>query len=361
MMMAKATEGDKGNSKGESEAQEYAPSWVDRLTDWVAQLPGPSWGYYAGLGLALLLVQALVLWVEGPFPVGTFFPVQLFMAGLVGYFLALFEYLDNRAAAALTTLRPALKAAEEEYGRLRYQLTMLPARPTLLASVVTLFIATVLDNLPGAPSSFEALAADSPTSAALAYFIYLITWCMFGAFIYHTIRQMRLINRIYTRHTRINLFRMGPLYAFSGLSALMAVGLTVPPYGFMAINQEILYDPRSVGVVFLVTVLAAVTFAWPLLGIHRLLVKEKERLLEESSRRLEATIVDLHQRVDSAELEGMMDLNMAIASLQIEQQALSRIPTWPWEPETVRLLITALVLPLVLWGAQIALQFFTGR
>jgi hypothetical protein len=172
---------------------------------------------------------------------------------------------------------------------------------------------------------------------------------------------MRLINRIYTRHTRINLFRMGPLYAFSGLTALMAVGLTVPPYGFMAINQEILYDPRAVGVVFLITVLAVVTFAWPLLGIHRLLVKEKERLLEEGSRRLEATIVELHQRVDSAELEGMMDLNMAIASLEMEQQALSRTPTWPWQPETLRLFVTALVLPLVLLVAQIALQFFAGR
>lgn len=158
-------------------------------------------------------------------------------------------------------MRPALKATEEEYGRLRYEITTLPAPPTLLASVVTLLIATVPESLWGTLSSYEALVAASPISGALVYCIYLITWCMFGALIYHTIRQMRLINRIYTRQTRINLFRMGPLYAFSGLTALMAVGLTVPPYGFMAINQEILYDLRSVGVVFLVTVLTVATFA----------------------------------------------------------------------------------------------------
>ena len=88
--MAKVAGGDRGNLKGERDAQQYRPSWVDRLTAWVARLPGPSWGYYAGLGLALLLAQALVLWIEGPFPIGTFFPVQVFMAGLIGYFLALF-------------------------------------------------------------------------------------------------------------------------------------------------------------------------------------------------------------------------------------------------------------------------------
>ncbi len=360
-MMAEAAEGDKDDFRSESKLQAYPPSWVDRLTDWVAQLPGPSWGYYAGLGLALLLVQALVLWIEGPFPVGTFFPVQLFMAGLVGYFLALFQYLDNRAAAALTTLRPALKGAEQEYGRLRYQLTMLPARPTLLASVVTLSIATVLDNLPGAQSSFEALVADSPISAALAYFIYLVTWLFFGTLMYRTTRQMRLISRIYTRHTRINLFRMGPLYAFSGLTALMAVGLTIPPYGWLAINPHFLYDVTVIGIYLVITALAVATFAWPLLGIHRLLVKEKERLLEESSRRLEATIADLHQRVDSGKLDGMMDLNMAIAALEMEQSALNRIPTWPWQPETVRLLVTALLLPLGLWIVQVVLQVVMGQ
>jgi hypothetical protein len=359
--MGKVARGHGVDSERQEEWQEYAPSWVDRFTDWVDRRPGPSWAYYAGLGLGLLSVQIVVLWIEGAFPTDTFFPGQVFMAGITAYLLALFQYSDNRAAAALSALRPALKATEEEYDRLRYEITTLPARPTLLASVVTLLVATVPESLWGTLSSYEALVAASAISGALVYSIYLLTWCIFGALIYRTIRQMRLINRIYTRHTHINLFRMGPLYAFSGLTALMAVGLTLPPYGFLAINQEILYDPRSVGVIFLITVLGVVTFAWPLLGIHRLLVKEKEKLLEESSRRLEATIVDLHQRVDSAELEGMMDLNMAIASLEMEQQALSRIPTWPWQPETVRLLATALVLPLLLLIAQIALQFFTGR
>ncbi len=73
-----------------------------------------------------------------------------------------------------------------------------------------------------------------------------------------------------------------------------------------------------------------------------------------------AALAELHERVDSGDLQGVEDLNSAIASLEIERQALSRIPTWPWQPETVRLLATALVLPLVLLLAQVVLQVLTG-
>jgi hypothetical protein len=90
------------------------------------------------------------------------------------------------------------------------------------------------------------------------------------------------------------------------------------------------------------------------------LVEEKGRLLDECSLRIEASITELHQRVDSESLEGMDDLNKTIASLETEQNLLERIPTWPWQPETVRLLVTALALPLVLWLVQYILQRAIG-
>ena len=178
--------------------------------------------------LILFSLRTIVLWGEG-YPVGTFTLAHGFIAGMMPFFLALFRYLDNRADAALTELRPALEVSESEYSALHFQLTTLPARPTLLASLAGVtFVVLITDRL-GAPASFEALAA-SPISAALTYCMYLIAWWIFGAFMYHTIHQLRVINRIYTRHTRVNLFRMGPLYAFSSVTALTAVSLTLPTY-----------------------------------------------------------------------------------------------------------------------------------
>ena len=128
-------------------------------------------------------------------------------------------------------------------------------------------------------------------------------------------------------------------------SRLLEAPLTPPSQGFVA---------------FLITVLALAAFAWPLLGVHRLLVEEKERLLGEISLRSETAMLELLQRMDEGKLEGMSELSEAIASLETEQNALKRIPTWPWQPETVRSLITALLLPLGLWIAQYVLQRLLG-
>jgi hypothetical protein len=359
--MAKSASDRKANSESGGKPQPYAPSWVDRFTAWVGRLPGSSWPYYLGLGLALLLVQVVVLWLEGTFPIDTFLPIQGFLAGVIAFWLALLHYLDERAGAALTTLRPALKASEEEYRQLRYQVTTLPARPTLLASLAILISFTAMEHVIQGftPSSLDALTTSS-MSGALLYFVSRLLWWIFGTFIYHTIHQLRVINRIFTRHTRVNLFRMRPLYAFSGVTALMAVSLTVVPYAWRAINPA----PLSITTVWImlpITALALASFVWPLLGLHRLLVEEKERLLGEIALRSETAMVELLQRVDEGKLEGMADLSEAIASLEIEQNALKRIPTWPWQPETVRSLITALLLPMGLWIAQYALQRLLGQ
>ena len=57
----------------------------------------------------------------------------------------------------------------------------------------------------------------------------------------------------------------------------------------------------------------------------------------------------------------MSGLNSAIASLELEKQALESIPTWPWSPETVRILVTAVLLPLGLWIVQFILQSILNK
>jgi hypothetical protein len=119
----------------------------------------------------------------------------------------------------------------------------------------------------------------------------------------------------------------------------------IPPYGFVALIPGALSDPITVAYMLPITALALVAFVWPLLGIHRLLADEKARLLDEHALRFEATIAQLHQRVDNGELDGLESLDTALSTLQTGRDVLNGIPTWPWHPETVRLLFTALALP----------------
>jgi hypothetical protein len=333
----------------------YAPSWVDRVHAWVRQLPGPSGLYYLGLGLFLFLIQMLVLWIEGG-PLADNLPMQGYIAAVIAFFFALWNYLDSKAGAALSIMRPILNVKERVYKKVEYQVTTLPSRWVLGANVIGIAVPLVTEAIGGGPYQLEALARF-PVSAALFRFLYLICWLIFGGFLCHTIHQLRYINRIYTKYTQVDLFQMMPLYAFARLTAVTAVSITVVPYGFLAVNRVgFLSDPIIFTTILIIQVLAVMTFVWPQLGIHRLQVAEKEHLLNEVNQRFAAVTKELHHQIDEGQLEGAGDLNSSLENLEIERNRLKEIPTWPWQPETARWLVTALVLPLGLWLLQIFLQ-----
>jgi hypothetical protein len=278
---------------------------------------------------------------------------------MMSLLLALCHFLDDRAAAAMATLRPALTSSEEQYNRLRYQLTTMPARPALLVSLGGLAFILIMNAITGTPGTFGALAGF-PLSNVMIRSMYVVVWWFIAVFLYHTVHQLRTIHLVYTQHTRVILFRMRPLYGLSGLTAVTGASLAGITYGWMAINPGLLGEPVAIAIVLPITILALVTFISPLLGIHRLLVEEKGRLIDDCSIRLEATIADLHQRVDDRALTAMDDLNKTMISLELELNLLEKIPTWPWRSETVRLLLTALALPLGLWLVQYVLQQLIG-
>ena len=358
--MASVETDDGANAVSQDDSRLYAPSWVNLLAGWVDRRRGRVWLYYFGLGTVMLLIQAIILWIESASSLVIPGITQAYLAAAIAYMLTLMHYLDRRAGVALENMRPALKADDEAFKGLYYRLTTLPAWPTLLASLLALVFVFLAEAI-GEPYRPEALARFA-VSANLLRIFYLICWMVFGAFLYHTLHQLRVINRIYTEYTRIDLFRVKPIYAFSNLAALTAGSLAMLSYGWLLVNPRLdKTDPLVLIPMFILMIFSALTFVWPQMGIHRLQVAEKERLIDEASQRFKAAIDELHKKMDDGELEGMADLNMAMASLEIELNALKKTPTWPWEPEVVQLLITALALPLGLWFIQLILQRTLGQ
>ena len=336
----------------------YSASWVDRLGEWVERLSWPGWVTYLAIGLVLLFTQALVVWGEGALPIGSISIAQVYLAAATAFMLALIPFLDSRASMALETMRPILDVNRNAYARLFYELTTLPSRPTLLASLIALIFVFMTEAI-GDPYSLEALESF-PLSAGFLRFVYLSSWCVFGTFLYHTIHQLRVINEIYTRSTNVDLLRIKPLYAFSTIAALSAGSVTVLGYGWLLLANPWIdrRDPIVFMVMVILTSIAIVTFLWPQLGIHSLQTAEKERLIEEANLRLMSLASDLHQQVDDRDFSGLADLNTAVAGLENEITRLKKTPTWPWEPEVIRTLITALALPLGLWLIQTLLERF---
>jgi len=87
-------------------------------------------------------------------------------------------------------------------------------------------------------------------------------------------------------------------------------------------------------------------------------VVEKEGLQLQADRRFKATLADLHRSVDERDLSVADGLNKTLASLQLEREALARIPTWPWQAATLRAFLSALLVPIVIWLIIRALERF---
>jgi hypothetical protein len=174
--------------------------------------------------------------------------------------------------------------------------------------------------------------------------------------VYRVVRTLVTVRRFFARWTRVDLLHIHPLFALSGLTARAAVAVLILPALFVSAAPAIAEQQVSSSLGLGYVVLGLATFTLPLTGIHRLLAAEKERSLAEQAQRMRKTIDELHARVDRGRLQGMDDLNKAMSSLEIEHAALTRVPTWPWEPATLRGFMVALVIPILIWLVQYGLE-----
>ena len=344
----------------ETMAQLYPPSWVDRFIGWIKRLPGPSWLFYLGLWLVLFLLVNAVKWLDRSQPLGIIEP--LLAPGVADgvYFLAMMHYLNGAAGEALRAFRPVLAVSEARYNKLHYQLTTLPARGTLLASGIGAALAGLYMLLGPKPPNY---VTSFPTAVFDAG-ILIFTLTVLGALIYHTIHQFTTVGRVHAIAARINLFQPDPLYAFSGLAARTVMGYILIVDTTLLFMREFMReqanDPVIMGLFVFMVLLAAATFVLPLLGMHRRMDEEKGRLEAEANQRLEAAIAELHRRVDAFDLTDMTELYRAIGGLEIERDVLAKLPTWPWEPGTLRVVISPLLLPVAVWLIQRLLARFVG-
>ncbi|HSB88402.1 MAG TPA: hypothetical protein VLD63_00105 [Anaerolineales bacterium] len=344
----------------------YPPSWFDRLRARLDRARVSPYVVYALVALVLFVLLTLVQWREGAYPVGEVRAFHILFAAWLPFMLALMHYLDHVADRAFEKFRPSLSATPDESLSLRYRLTTLPAAPAArlaggLVLVNTLLVLVDKGFLrPAAGANVFDLGlqllqiAPTPLSIAVVGALLLGVWWISGTFLYHTFHQLRVISRIYARHTLIRLLHLGPLYSFSRVTQQTTIGILAFFYMFSLSATGFRSQPGFLiagGILF--AAVAAITFASPLVGIHDLLVSEKDRLLEANTRRLEAGIADLHQQMDRRDLSGMDDLSKALASLDLERTVLSRIPTWPWEPGTLRGLVAALLIPVLIWAIQL--------
>ena len=274
------------------------PSWFDRLTAAIDRLPAPYWAPY---WLAFVLWLGLIVMVLSR--AGAPLTLALVYAhSLPFYGFWLLHYLDRRAAASLEDFRPAYTGGEAQLQEVRWRLTNLPATPALAVT--------------------------------------LVTW-------------------LYAERAQVNLHHLIPLRSFSTLTAHTAIGM------LLVLSGAAIFTPEGLVGYWLVAALlfagfAVLTFILPLAGLNRRLAGAKAQELAENARRWEAVMAELYRLIDRGDLPAADRLNGTLAALERGRIAIERIPTWPWRPETLRGMIGALVLPVLIFLAQRLLGSLLG-
>jgi hypothetical protein len=342
--------------------QAYRPSWIDHFNNWVQKLPVRSLLFFVVAGFMLVVVQVLFLALDGGLQT-TLLPIIIFNGFFVPFLMGLIYLLDRQAVAALDALRPALDTAGEQFQQYRYLLSHMPARAPLFAGVALVVVVILMERLGTVPAAYATLDG-LPRFAVIFQIVDKGSAFLFGTFIYHTVRQLRLIHTIHLHHTRINLFELAPLQSFSRVTAITAVGLVTGVYGWLLLNPELLTgpaDPLIFLFVGLMTILAVAVFVLPLLSVHTRLETEKKRQLAEIDRHFERLFSEFNQGLLDRDDPLIESLNGTIASLEIQRSRIAAVPTWPWRPETAQFTLTAITVPLVLSLLPFFLELLLSR
>ncbi len=338
----------------------YPPSWFDRMDARVSRLAAPRMAYYLGLSVLLLLATTAVQWWAGGLALGRVNSFHAWLALQDGLILWFMGYLDRWAGQAMDRVRPVFVSSADDFDDLQYRLTTVAARPVLIASLLGGAFAflpfyLISRQVQGGLVAPIGVSAD-PWTVRITLILLVMAWCCLGALIAHSIHQLQVISQVYARHVRIDLFELSPLYAFSGVTMRTSIGLLVINYLWFATSPGLLRQPISIAIAVILALLATATFFAPLLGIHGRLVAEKQRQQAEVGHRVQATVDALFQDMDTGRTERVSTQREQLTALDLHARTLERIPTWPWQPDAVRLLLTALLLPLAIFVIQLIVQ-----
>jgi hypothetical protein len=330
---------------------------IDRWIAWVDGQRAPPWVVY---GVAFVLVALLATgpgWLDGSMPLGRFRSLELLLAFWAVFPVALMHHLDHFAARALRVFQPVMDADEREIESWHRALTTMSAWPAALAALAGATFEWVVFIVN--PELSRAISS-SELRLAIGRAILTVNFAFLGTLIYHTVRQLSLVTRIYARATRLDLLRLSPLYAFSGLTARTGIAWAAALYLSVALFPDFLQSQLALGFLALQILLVLVAFAWPLLGIHGRLEAEKDRALGEIGRRLSRALAELEARTDAMNLADMDSLNKMVTALAAGRELLLKVPTWPWNPGTPLAVLTTLLLPVGVYLVQRLLEDLIG-
>jgi hypothetical protein len=326
--------------------------------DSVQRLPIPYLLTYFLLFLLESTLFHIVAWVDGWLPAYRFSGFALIFPLWLWGPLSVMTYLNSVSLEALTNFRPLMDIPDETMRRLKYEFTTMPAPGVIISGAVWTIVYVVFTYL--ALDTMYAAYGFGGLSESASIVRGWISFFVGSAIYYHTIRQLRLVNRTVRMVKQFDLFRLEPVYAFSALTSRTGVSWVIL-LSLTLLTVPIQAAPFPTLAMLLVQVaLAIAAFVLPLRIVNSRLVSEKRRLLAELDQRVKATLARLHRCLDDNALAEVAQLNSAIVGLNAERDILTKTPTWPWRAGVFTGFLSIVALPIMLFLLQLLLARWFG-
>jgi hypothetical protein len=326
--------------------------------DFVQRQRFPYWLTYLILLIVQVAIHHILAWMDGWTPKYTFNPILAIFPIWLWVPMAVMTYVDSVSLSALSSFRPLLELDDEQYNRLKYELTTMPPRGVFLSSLfwgIAYLFLTYLGY-----QVFYVAYGLGPFLTGLTIVTGLITYLTGSALYYHSLRHLSLVNRVVRMAKKFNLFRLDPVYAFSRVTSLIGISWMLMLTLTLLVLPVRLATGLGVALLAVQILLAITAFVLPLWFVHRRLESEKRKLITEHNLRVESTINLLHEALDNKKLENSAHFSDAMTSLKAERDVLDAIPTWPWRAGTLTGFLSAIVLPIVIFLIQFAVEKWLG-
>jgi hypothetical protein len=341
-----------------TEPRPYPPSFLDRFMDFVQRQRVPFWlTYLCCLVLEVALLHILA-WADGWVSPYTFNPLMATFPVWLWVPMAIMTYVDSVSLQALSSFRSLLDITEEQFNGLKYEFTNMPSRGVFLSGLFW-SINYLLINYLGYDATYVALGWGK-TFAATTFTVGLVTFLTGSAIYYHSLQKLVLINRTVKMVKQFNLFRLDPVYAFSRVTSLIGISWMLMLTLTLLTLPIRLATGLGVAIMAVQILLAIAAFVLPLWFVHRRLVSEKRNLIAELNLRFQSAMDKLHHALDKNEKDDVDHFSNALMGMGAEREVLTAIPTWPWRAGTLTGFLSAIVLPIVIFLIQFAVEKWLG-
>lgn len=329
-------------------APPYRPFWVYHFFAFIDRLPIPGWLLCLLIILVVGVATHLVAWRQGNLIYGQINSYLATLGLFIVYIPFFWAFLAERSHRTLLDFLQGSGKSQAQVQAISKDFNSLPNWEVILL--------LALGILSGYFVYYTVSVPLMPISAQVLPSLSLLAWLTNMGFAFpllaRSLRQIALIKRLFN-DLEMDIFNPQPIYAMSRYTSMISIILLFLLYGISPISfPALVFTPVGIPLQLLAVAPALSLFFIPLAEVNRTMRRAKERLLSELGKDLKEVQQRAHRSVASKKLANVSDLRNAVSMLKDEMDIVQKIRTLPWQTETLRNLLTPLLIPVFVYLVQ---------